>query len=142
MNRSPCASDCQDGIDNDGDGLTDFPTDLGCSGPADLSEKRECNDGFDNDGDGLTDFAGGDVGCPTTNSTVEDPQCDDGRDNDGDGKLDWDGAGTGTPDDYCGGVASIVVEAPPQSGGACGVGPELALLLPLLGALRRRARSC
>jgi hypothetical protein len=29
MNRSPCTSDWQDGIDNDADGLVDFPADLG-----------------------------------------------------------------------------------------------------------------
>jgi hypothetical protein len=29
------ACDCSDGVDNDGDGLTDWPDDLGCSGPDD-----------------------------------------------------------------------------------------------------------
>jgi len=139
MNRSPCASDCQDGIDNDGDGLIDSPVDLGCASAGDLSERRECNDGFDNDGDGLTDFAGGDVGCPTNSSTVEDPQCEDGRDNDLDGVLDWDGGGAGPADATCAGSPTGSVEAPPTNP-ACGLGPELALLLPLL-ARRRRSLS-
>jgi len=138
MGRSPCASDCQDGIDNDGDDLIDFPTDLGCATADDLSERRECNDGYDNDGDGLTDFVGGDVGCPTNNSTVEDAQCDDGRDNDQDGTIDADGGSTGLPDSYCAGEPSNTIEAPPSSGGGgCGLGPEL-VTLGLLFALRRR----
>jgi hypothetical protein len=142
MNRSPCASDCQDGIDNDADGLVDFPTDLGCANASDLSERHECNDGFDNDGDGLTDFGGGDASCPTNNSTIEDAQCDDGRDNDGDGTIDADGGGAGAPDAYCAGVPSSSLEAPQSSGGGgggggCGIGPELLVLLPLLAGLRR-----
>jgi hypothetical protein len=140
MNRSPCASDCQDGIDNDADGLVDFPTDLGCANAGDLSERRECNDGFDNDGDGLLDFAGGDVGCTTNNSTLEDPQCDDGRDNDGDGAIDWDGEGAGAADSYCAGASAGSTEAPPAPSPGCGIGPGLALLLPLLAALRRPAQ--
>jgi hypothetical protein len=139
--RSPCASDCEDGVDNDGDGLIDFPEDRGCSHADDLSERRECNDGFDNDGDGLTDFAGGDVGCPANNSTVEDAQCDDGRDNDLDGTIDADGGGTGLPDDYCAGDPSRSLEGPATGPAAgCGLGPELALLGPLLAMRRARAR--
>ncbi len=65
---------CSDGIDNDGDGWTDFPYDPGCEDPWDDSEEdREpydytgidlpaCWDGIDHDGDGLTDFPD-DPGC-------------------------------------------------------------------------------
>lgn len=136
--RSPCASACQDGIDNDGDDLVDFPTDLGCASADDLSERRECNDGFDNDGDGIADFVGGDPGCHEDNSTLEDPACDDGRDNDGDGAIDADGGGAGAPDAYCGGVADANASEAPPSGGTvgCGIGPELALLLPLVAGAR------
>jgi hypothetical protein len=141
LSRSPCASDCQDGADNDADGLVDFPADLGCASPDDLAERRECNDGYDNDGDGLTDFAGGDVGCPTHNSTIEDAQCDDGRDNDGDGGIDADGGGTGVPDSYCGGLASASTEnAPSTAAPACGIGPELLALALLAARSGRRSR--
>jgi hypothetical protein len=137
MSRSPCASDCQDGADNDADGLVDHPDDLGCANPDDLSERRECNDGADNDGDGFTDFAGGDVGCPTNNSTIEDAQCDDGRDNDGDGGIDADGGGTGVPDPDCAGEASTSMESRGAPAPACGIGPELLALAPLLARRRR-----
>ena len=141
MSRSPCASDCQDGIDNDGDDLIDFPDDRGCSHADDLAERRECNDGYDNDGDGLTDFAGGDIGCPTNNSTIEDAQCDDGHDNDRDGTIDADGGGTGLPDAYCAGNPASSLEAPPSNPPAgCGLGPELVVLGPLFAWRRRRAR--
>jgi|GEM_PF-1962613 len=42
------AASCSDGIDNDCDGSTDFPDDLGCTA-------AETCDGLDNDGDGLVD---------------------------------------------------------------------------------------
>ena len=49
---------CSDGIDNDCDGLTDWPDDPGCSGPDDDDEHGdlECDDGIDNDHDGKADF--------------------------------------------------------------------------------------
>ena len=49
---------CSDGIDNDCDGLTDWPDDPGCSGPDDDDEHGdlECDDGIDNDNDGHADF--------------------------------------------------------------------------------------
>jgi hypothetical protein len=70
----------------------------------------------------------------------EAPECSDGRDNDGDGSVDADGGGTGIADDSCRGVASNGAEVVAGGGFACGLGPELALLLPLLSALRRRTR--
>lgn len=62
---------CNDGIDNDGDGLTDYGQDPGCSAADDSSETDTnyvCDDGLDNDGDGLTDSE--DLGCcdPTSSS--------------------------------------------------------------------------
>lgn len=139
MNRSPCASDCQDGIDNDGDGLVDRAADPGCASADDLSEQVECEDGFDNDGDGAADFAGGDAGCASTGASLEDPACDDGRDNDADGFIDADGGGAGEPDSYCGGVAANARESAPATVG-CGIGPELALLPPLVAGARRLRR--
>jgi subtilisin family serine protease len=58
--------------------------------------------------------------------------CFDGLDNDSDGAVDVDGDG-GTPDPHCTSGFDDT-EQPPTS---CGIGPELALLLPLLGAFRR-----
>ena len=48
---------CGDGLDNDGDGLTDYPFDPACAAPASEEFAPECADGLDNDGDGLTDEA-------------------------------------------------------------------------------------
>ncbi len=45
---------CGDGIDNDCDGLTDFPNDPGC---CTANEVGLCSDGIDNDCDGLVDCA-------------------------------------------------------------------------------------
>ena len=55
----PTVEACNDQLDNDGDGLTDFPDDPGCASQSDGSENAsdaECDDRLDNDGDGLTDF--------------------------------------------------------------------------------------
>jgi hypothetical protein len=52
---------CDDGLDNDGDGYTDYPDDPGCPTASSGPEKPECDDGRDNDGDGLVDFL--DPGC-------------------------------------------------------------------------------
>ncbi|MFH1290641.1 MAG: matrixin family metalloprotease, partial [Nanoarchaeota archaeon] len=62
---------CNDGIDNDNDGATDFPADFSCSSLQDDDEefpKADCQDGIDNDGDGLID--------------MDDPSCEDLQDND------------------------------------------------------------
>ncbi|MCB9678817.1 MAG: hypothetical protein H6737_27180, partial [Alphaproteobacteria bacterium] len=63
---------CNDGFDNDGDSLIDYPNDPECA-PFDGNENTfaDCTDGFDNDGDGLIDTA--------------DSNCNPWRDNDGDG---------------------------------------------------------
>ena len=81
---------CANGIDDDGDGFTDFPADPGCVSAQDLSEQQigvACDDGIDNDTDGNTDFPS-DPGCADPGSTSEQPQCDDGIDNDQDGAID------------------------------------------------------
>ena len=85
---------------------------------------------------GAFDFSGADLGCASPLGAVEDPACDDGFDNDRDGSTDADGGGTGIADASCQGVASRGVEVAGNVG--CGLGPELALLVPLLAALRRR----
>jgi hypothetical protein len=82
---------CNDGIDNDGDGETDFPNDPGCASEVDNAEtdsETECDDGIDNDGDGFIDFPS-DPGCGSLVDNLEDPACDDWIDNDGDGLIDF-----------------------------------------------------
>jgi hypothetical protein len=94
----------------------------------------ECANGLDDDGDGATDHPA-DPGCQDALSTIENPQCDDGLDNDADGRIDWDGGPAGgTPDPTCGGRGYGMRERSAN----CGLGFELALVLPLLAALRRR----
>jgi predicted dienelactone hydrolase len=125
---------CSNGIDDDGDGLGDFPEDSGCDDVGDASERSPafvCDDGVDQDGDGLADFPA-DPGCATPSSTLENPKCNDGIDNDLDGGTDWDGT---PPDPQCG-TASRNREQP----GACGFGAEIALALAAI-AIRRRSRT-
>jgi subtilisin family serine protease len=100
----------------------------------------DCFDGVDNDSDGDTDYPD-DPGC-LNGQYFEDPHCDDDLDNDGDGTTDWDGgSGGGTPDATCL-SPNGASEAPTSSGGSsCGMGPELLVLLPLLGASRRCRRN-
>ncbi|MBI5558885.1 MAG: hypothetical protein HY885_14760 [Deltaproteobacteria bacterium] len=54
---------CSDGLDNDGDNLTDCadPDCLGISSCGPEGALKTCSDHIDNDGDGLTDCA--DPGC-------------------------------------------------------------------------------
>jgi hypothetical protein len=71
--RSPDPA-CGDGVDNDGDGATDFPADPGCRDALSINEKPQCNDGADNDGDGPIDLA--DSGCGGVAwGTREQPLC-------------------------------------------------------------------
>lgn len=92
---------CSDGIDNDADGMTDFPEDVGCTDTADDTEdsgaEAQCSDGRDNDGDGKTDYPN-DPGClvPQQDSETDDcpegatcAQCSNGIDDDGNGAIDY-----------------------------------------------------
>lgn len=89
-----------------------------------------CANGEDDDGDGAVDLL--DPGCRNPAWPTEDPACANGTDDDGDGAIDWDGAGRGDPDPEC-------LDRPwRRTERACGLGAELALLLPLLARLRRR----
>ena len=67
--------ECDDGIDNDGDGLVDWAEDPGCGGiPAwPLGEEPECNDGVDNNSDGLIDTD--DPSCQGPSDDPEGPGC-------------------------------------------------------------------
>jgi DNA-binding beta-propeller fold protein YncE len=68
----PSPPACSNGVDDDGDGLTDHPSDPGCYTGAGLEENPKCDDELDNDGDGGTDWDGGafgltpDAQCVTT----------------------------------------------------------------------------
>ena len=83
-------SECDDGIDNDGDGDTDL-ADIGCANSGDLSEQSPhfpCDDGIDNDGDQAIDFPS-DPGCSEPGDTSEAFACNDRFDNDEDGTVDF-----------------------------------------------------
>jgi hypothetical protein len=135
---------CSDGLDNDGDGLTDFGSDPGCDAVGDFSESgtAPCDDGADNDGDGSIDFPG-DPLCTSIESPTEYGQCQDGNDNDHDGGVDFDGGLS------VHGVAVAPADATCQGdparkervgGGACGLGFEAGLLLPVIFAIRAARR--
>ena len=90
----PCPA-CSDGIDNDGDGKTDYPFDPDCFDTMDNDESPStaCKDGIDNDGDGKIDWPF-DPGCSSAYDTDETdpavvPECADGIDNDGNGLVDF-----------------------------------------------------
>jgi hypothetical protein len=121
---------CSDGTDNDGDGQVDWPEDPGCTSAADEAEHQStfaCDDGIDNDSDGFTDYSGGDAGCAVPRYHNESPQCNDGINNDPaqDRLIDMDDARCKSPAD------------PSES---CGLGFELALILPALMVIRQRCR--
>lgn len=85
--------DCDDGLDDDGDGLVDWGLDPGCTSPFDGDERDPalaCDNGLDDDGDGLADEA--DPGClspldPSERGALY--ECDNGLDDDGDGLFDY-----------------------------------------------------
>lgn len=84
---------CDDGIDNDGDGLIDAE-DTNCArDPEAEFESGQCQDETDNDEDGLIDADDPDCldnnGVYDENDTDEGSACSDGIDNDGDGWTDF-----------------------------------------------------
>lgn len=79
---------CSDGIDNDADGLVDFPADPQCGNAQSTSENPACSDGIDNDMDGQTDFPA-DTSCATAFQESEVTECSDGVDQDGDMLIDF-----------------------------------------------------
>ena len=85
--------DCDDGLDDDGDGLVDYPADPGCTSPTDTSEREAtlaCDNEFDDDGDGTIDLE--DPGCTDPGDTDERGplyECDNGLDDDLDTFADF-----------------------------------------------------
>ena len=125
-----------DAFDEDGDGfvrgLDNCPevanpgqADADLDGIGDACDVA-CDDGLDNDGDGAVDYPD-DPGCAAREIPVEDPDCSDGVDNDGDGLTDH------PADPECLTAAQFS-----ESSTRCGLGFELALLLPALMAWRRQ----
>ena len=85
------AAMCSDGIDNDNDGLIDYPNDKGCDSASDNDEQTYmCSDGIDNDGDGEVDL--NDVGCDGPTDNDETNPC---REPVAGEALDLSGCGTG-----------------------------------------------
>jgi hypothetical protein len=122
--------ECQNGVDDDDDGHAD-DVDPGCDDAFDASEQSAllgCDNGLDDDGDGAADA--NDYGCPFPFAPYEDPPCDNGLDDDDDGAVDALDSSCSERWPYWEGVPDF----------ACGLGAELALLVPALYALRRRPR--
>lgn len=131
---------CEDGLDNDGDGLVDHPQDPGCNDPSDNDEYNsppppppaaQCSDGADNDGDGAVDYPN-DPGCSSSSDDDEydapppppppRPQCENGVDDDGDGLVDYPndpGCAEGPDTDEYNSPPS-----PPPSAAQCGDGAD------------------
>jgi hypothetical protein len=74
----PGPAQCNNGVDDDVDGATDYPADPGCSSLADTSESpdppppAQCGNGADDDLDGATDFPA-DPGCTSLTDDSESP---------------------------------------------------------------------
>ena len=84
---------CGDGIDNDGDGVADWPDDPQCLAAYDYNELSQCSDGIDNDGSGEADYPADVDGCSSPEDDIEQDvpttPCSDHYDNDLDGYADW-----------------------------------------------------
>jgi hypothetical protein len=121
------------GADSDGDGILDgfdnCPDDLNpVQEDADLDRIGDACDPFPSDRDNEKAQLQSDLAACLNAST----ECTDGIDNDGDGTVDY----PADPDCIS---PTDNTEAPPPSG--CGIGPELALLIPALLALCHRRRE-
>ncbi len=124
---------CDDGEDNDGDGMTDFPEDLGCDSASDDSEDSlpnpQCKDGRDNDGDGKIDYPI-DPGCyaPQQDDEADDcpdgpgcPQCSNNKDDDMNGQTDY-------PADSLGCTAASDTDEYTRNLAACGSNVQIQVL--------------
>ena len=87
----PPSPACSDGVDNDGNGKTDYPSDIySCSSAADNDESSpQCANGKDDDGNGDTDLADLYACSSATDPDETAPQCSNGKDDDGNGDTDW-----------------------------------------------------
>ncbi|TSC68736.1 MAG: Uncharacterized protein G01um101456_518 [Parcubacteria group bacterium Gr01-1014_56] len=141
QNPPDVPAQCTDTIDNDGDGLIDYPADPGCASASDNNESNppppppsspipQCSDGIDNDQDGKIDWNAlpneGDQGCATPLDDNESdeppppppppppaPACSNGSDDDGDELIDSADPGCANAED----TDETNVPAPPPTGG-------------------------
>ncbi len=126
---APPGSGVRMGIDRDEDGALDGDElDAGTNPANPGSIIGACNDTIDNDGDGLVDLL--DPACLNSGLHNENPECDDGVDNDGDGNIDLADAHCNSSRDNRERVKT-----------GCGLGFELALLLPVWMGARSLRRS-
>jgi Putative metal-binding motif len=115
---------CANGVDDDTDGLLDFPNDPGCSSSEDNNEDdpaapSACSNGLDDDNDGTVDYAGGDAdpGCVSAaDGSEREPtgfSCDNGLNDDQDvgGEADF------PADKTCPGPSSNAEHVPACSNG-------------------------
>jgi len=98
---------CGDLLDNDKDGFTDYPEDVGCQSALDSDESNatlpQCSNFIDDDGDGLTDYGTGiyemlsdpDCSSKADNSENSDNASGLGAGNGADGDADGNGNGNG-----------------------------------------------
>jgi len=105
-----CVTQCNDDLDNDGDGKVDYGEDMACSSLIDDDESGYCGDGDvetylgEKCDEGSQNGAVCKASCSTDCALNDnsdcgpggDPQCSDGTDNDGDGLTDY---GTGELND-------------------------------------------
>jgi hypothetical protein len=123
-------TECDDGLDNDGNGYTDHPDDAGCWGPSDNSESGwtpgdddddSAGDDDDSAGDDDDDDSAGDdddSAADDDDDTVADDDDDTVADDDDDtGETDDDDDSAPTADDD---DTSPVNENPSRVGGGCG----------------------
>ena len=99
--------ECGDGLDNDGDSLTDYPDDPGCESALDDDETdplAQCEDGVDNDSDGNIDYPA-DLGC---DSADDDDETGPSSPSSGGGSSGGGGGGGGSSSSS--GDASVILE--------------------------------
>ncbi len=85
VTKAPNPTQCNDSVDNDSDGSTDYPADPGCTSAIDDTESpnpTQCNDSVDNDSDGSTDYPA-DPGCTSATDDTESPNPSSGPTCDG-----------------------------------------------------------